>query len=83
MAHPTLTDAGGKPVLALPGACTFDSAMSFGLIRGGHVDLTVLGALQVDGTGGAACWQWTQSFGQPVFSALYSAYISALPTLSA
>src|SRR5579862_4811752 len=43
MAHPTLTDAGGQPVSALPGACTFDSAMSFGLIRGGHVDLTVLG----------------------------------------
>ena len=51
MAHPTLTDAGGRPITALPGACTFDSAMSFGLIRGGHVDMTVLGALQVDGKG--------------------------------
>ena len=56
MADPTLTDAGGRPVSALPGACTFDSAMSFGLIRGGHVDLTVLGALQVDGTGVLANW---------------------------
>ena len=56
MAHPTLTDAGGRPVSALPGACTFDSAMSFGLIRGGHVDLTVLGALQVDGRGVLANW---------------------------
>ena len=56
MAHPTLTDAGGRPVSALPGACTFDSAMSFGLIRGGHVDLTVLGALQVDGMGVLANW---------------------------
>jgi acetate CoA/acetoacetate CoA-transferase beta subunit len=56
MAHPTLTDAGGRPVSALPGACTFDSAMSFGLIRGGHVDLTVLGALQVDGRGILANW---------------------------
>jgi acetate CoA/acetoacetate CoA-transferase beta subunit len=47
MAHPTLTDAGGRPVTALPGACTFDSAMSFGLIRGGHLDLTVLGGLHL------------------------------------
>ena len=56
MAHPTLTDAGGRPVSALPGASTFDSAMSFGLIRGGHLDLTVLGGLQVDANGRLANW---------------------------
>ena len=56
MAHPLLTDAGGRPISALPGAATFDSAMSFGLIRGGHVDVTVLGGLQVDAAGYLANW---------------------------
>jgi acetate CoA/acetoacetate CoA-transferase beta subunit len=56
MAHPLLTDAGGRPISALPGACIFDSAMSFGLIRGGHVDVTVLGGLQVDAQGHLANW---------------------------
>jgi acetate CoA/acetoacetate CoA-transferase beta subunit len=56
LAHPTLTDAGGRPISALPGASTFDSAISFGMIRGGHVDLTVLGGLQVDAQGRLANW---------------------------
>lgn len=56
MAHPLLTDAGGRPISALPGAAIFDSAMSFALIRGGHVDVTVLGGLQVDADGHLANW---------------------------
>jgi acetate CoA/acetoacetate CoA-transferase beta subunit len=56
MAHPLLTDAGGRPISALPGASIFDSAMSFALIRGGHVDVTVLGGLQVDARGHLANW---------------------------
>jgi acetate CoA/acetoacetate CoA-transferase beta subunit len=56
MAERYLTDAAGRPVTALPGASTFDSAFSFGLIRGGHVDITVLGGLQVDEHGQLANW---------------------------
>jgi acetate CoA/acetoacetate CoA-transferase beta subunit len=56
MAHVTLTDAGGRPVTALPGAATFDSAVSFGLMRGGHIGITVLGGLQVDEKGHLANW---------------------------
>ena len=51
-----VVNAGGQPVTILPGGVCFDSAMSFGLIRGGHVDATVLGALEVDQQGNLANW---------------------------
>ena len=57
MEDPDLTDAGGGFVGALPGACSFDSVTSFALIRGGHLDMTVLGGLQVDAQGRLANWK--------------------------
>lgn len=57
MEDPNLTDAGGGFVTAVPGAASIDSAMSFGLIRGGHLDMTVLGGLQVDAQGRLANWK--------------------------
>jgi acetate CoA/acetoacetate CoA-transferase beta subunit len=56
MEDPNLTDAGGGFISAMPGAASFDSAMSFMLIRGGHLDMTVLGGLQVDARGQLANW---------------------------
>lgn len=53
---PKITNAGGIPVTTKQGAAFFDSQMSFAMIRGGHIDATVLGALQVDQEGNIANW---------------------------
>jgi len=54
--NPDVVNAGGKPVGIKPGAMFFDSATSFGIIRGGHVDATILGSLEVDEKGNLANW---------------------------
>jgi acetate CoA/acetoacetate CoA-transferase beta subunit len=54
--NPNVVNAGGQACSLLPGAAIFDSAFSFALIRGGHVDATVLGGLQVDEQGNLANW---------------------------
>lgn len=54
---PDLANSGGSPITLLPGASTFELDLSFSIIRGGHVDITALGALEVDQEGNIANWK--------------------------
>ncbi|KNZ40787.1 3-oxoacid CoA-transferase subunit B [Acetobacterium bakii] len=57
MSNPDLSNAGTEPITMLPGGSLFDINASFAMIRGGHIDMTVLGALEVDQHGNLASWK--------------------------
>ena len=67
---PETINAGGQPVALLPGASFFDSAESFAMIRGGHVDLAVLGGLQVSERGDLANWSVPERGGGSIGGAM-------------
>jgi 3-oxoacid CoA-transferase subunit B len=67
---PDLIDAGGQPVTLTPGAAFFDSAASFAMVRGGHIDVAVLGGLEVSERGDLANWYLPERGGGSIGGAM-------------
>ena len=79
-ANPDLVDAGSRKVTLIPGASIFDSAASFAMIRGGHVDVTILGAFEVSVSGDLASWDSGAADKAPLVGGAMDLAVSAKTT---
>ena len=79
-ANPDLVDAGSRKVTLIPGASIFDSAASFAMIRGGHVDVTILGAFEVSVSGDLANWDSGAAGKAPLVGGAMDLAVSAKTT---
>ena len=79
-ANPDLVDAGSRKVTLIPGASIFDSAASFAMIRGGHVDVTILGAFEVSVSGDLANWDSGAADKAPLVGGAMDLAVSAKAT---